>query len=184
MPRFRTLGLLVALAPACGGASNQYHVARGAHGELPYHSEGCRTDSSAHVAVKDGRFFEAVAPGRARVECADDSYVLDVEEVARVELRRWPALEADHAGFVSLSLFAYDQDGRELYLGNFVDVAWQIPATLEQRSGCHGDILPSCDPGYTIAVRANGAGDHRVVAGFAGREASIDLDGPAARAPR
>ena len=67
--------------------------------------------------------------------------------MARIELKRWPDSEPDGAGYLSLSLFAYDAGGSELYLGNMTRVEWVLPEALEQRSGCHGDILPSCDPG-------------------------------------
>ena len=183
MTRWITVGLLAALAAACGHVTSQYHVARGASGTFPYSSKGCSTDAAARVAVEDGRFFEARAPGRAEIECADDTYLFDVQEVARIAIQR-SASGQDQAGYVAIELVAYDQSGRELYLGDHTEVVWEVPATLEQRGGCHGDIMPVCDPGYRIGVRPSAGGEHRVVARFAGRAASFDLDGPVARGPR
>ena len=170
------VGLLVALASGCGHLTHEYLVAPGSSGELPYHNKRCSTDAQSSVRLEPGRFFHAVAPGRAEFECGDDTYVFKVEKVARIELKRWPGSDPDSAGYQSISLFAYDDKGAELYLGNSTRVEWTVPDTLEQRSGCHGDILPRCDPGYTIGVRPSAPGDHRVGARFAGLEASLDLD--------
>jgi hypothetical protein len=172
--------IAAAVLPTGCGTTFQYSVARGASGKFPFNNKSCRPESkesASRVRVEDGRFFDAVAAGSATINCAEnDSYVFDIKEVARISLEKDPCSD----GYLSVELTAYARDGTELYLGDSVKVAWAVPPTMEQRSH-HGDIIPMFHPGWVLDVRPDEAGDHRVVARFAGHEAAIDLDAPTAR---
>lgn len=163
---------------ACAAAGTaHYTVAVGAKGPFPGRQKSCRTpsaESAGRLRVEEGQFFTAVAAGDARAECGGESLVFEIREVKRLAL----TAERSSADYVQLTLDAFDAQGRELWLGDHPEIDWQVPGGLESRSGCHGDIIPACDPAYVIAVRPSRAGDHRVVVRFAGLEAAVDIDHP------
>jgi hypothetical protein len=174
---------LVVGTASCGGITTRHAVAVGASGKLPNRGTSCRVrggGAAAPVRIESGRFYSARAPGRAEIDCDDDdSLVFDVREVARLGLSRrggGASSGLDPDGYVSLLVTAYDRNGMALMLGDSTPIDWEIPAALERRPGCHGDILPACDPSFQIAVRPVRVADRLVVvARLGGKQAALDL---------
>lgn len=165
------------LQAGCPSGVATYQVARGAAGKFPAGKTGCAPVSSRSasiVQIEDGRFYRAIDIGKADIQCTGDRLILDVRQVARIQLVHRTST-ADR-GYDVITLEAFDDGGAQLSLGDHPNVDWDVPDTLERRSGCHGHIIPSCDPSYVVGVRAMNPGDHSVTVRFAGHQKSIDID--------
>lgn len=150
---------------ACGGGSKQttyyavgakdYNAAPG-RCSIVDNAGGALVAVADHYKAKDGQgiVFEAVKPGKARIECADGNYgmTIEVREAARLELRRF---DGDKQPFPigsyapKFCLRALDKAGTELELGTLVDGAtfeWSEHVSNVVDHGMGGVGNASCTP--------------------------------------
>ncbi len=164
------VGLAVVLFTGCGGA--QYRLAPGATGAIPPPWHDCtnpRSDNPSVVAVR-GWAFEALAPGKATIECKERSVTMEVGAIARVEI---DGPTEPVWGHVFLSLEAYDRHGEQLSLFDAEGVVWTLPEGADYYDFCgHGEDF--CDAAAVQGVSA-GPGTYRIRATYRGHVAVIDL---------
>jgi hypothetical protein len=152
-----------------------------------------RFDSSCRVADNDGAIvvipdvrrptFEAVKPGKARIECGDDygSITLVVRTPVRVALRRddRKTTPIPMGGYTpSFCLVAFDHDGTELRLGMLVKGAEFRWSDHVRRTTGHGMFPPAewLDHACEQDGMADKEGTARLAADWHGFSANAELE--------
>jgi hypothetical protein len=160
------LGVAIAISLcACGGGSKRttyYAVGAKDYNASPVscsivdNAGGALVAVADHYKAKDGKgvVFEAVKPGKARIECADgnNGMTVEVREAARLELRRNDGAKTPFpvgAYAPTFCLKAFDTGGTELELGTIVDGAtfeWSEHVSRVVDHGMGGAGSASCVP--------------------------------------